>query len=167
LVEEDLFMPSSPVQSTDAYGFLAADSRKVRIEFHPHGQGTQSHDIDLWWLKEVGDRLQTLVALPANWNSHGARRVTVQAVRTALVVLVNVMAANSRMPTIVPTVRGGLQLEWHGGGIDLEIEVDHTGGGAEVAFEDTETEIELDEPLTDFAVIREAMATLTARYPQR
>lgn len=159
-------MPSSPVQSTDAYGFLGADSRQVRIEFRPHGHGrwAQGHDIDLWWLEAVGDRLQTLVDLPANWNSRGARRVTAQAVRTALAVLVNVMAADSRMPTIVPTVRGGLQLEWHGEGIDLEIEIDHPGGGAEVAFEDAETEIEFDEPLTDFSVVRDALATLTARY---
>jgi hypothetical protein len=164
LLEEDMVTPSSPVQSTDAYGFLAADHRHVRIEFRPRTRWGPSHELGLWWLKDVADRLQTLIALPANWNSRGARRVTVQAVRTSLVVLLNVMANDSRLPTIVPTVRGGLQLEWHAGGINLEIEIDHTGGDVEVAFEDMRNEIEWDEPLTDFSVVRDAIATLSARY---
>jgi hypothetical protein len=31
------------------------------------------------------------------------------------------------LPQIVPTVHGGIQLEWHRGGVDLEIEVAATG----------------------------------------
>lgn len=167
LLEEDLVTPSSPVQSTDAYGFLAADHRQVRIEFRSRTKWPLSHDLDLWWLKDVVDRLQALITLPANWNSRGARPVTAQAIRTALVVLANVMSSDSRLPAIVPTVRGGLQLEWHAGEIDLEVEVDHSGGGVEVAFEDMRRGIEWDEPLTDFSVVRDAVTTLTARHTRR
>jgi len=164
LLEEDLVKPSSPVQSTDAYGFLAADHRHVHIELRPRTQRRSGHD--LWWLDEVEERLKTLFALPANWNSRGARPFTAQAVRSGLVVLANVMSREALLPTIVPTVRGGLQLEWHAGGIDLEIRVDHSGG-VEVAFEDTKDETEWDEPLSDFSVVRYAIAALTARQTLR
>ena len=30
-------------------------------------------------------------------------------------------------PALVPTVRGGLQLEWHRQGVDIEVEVDPNG----------------------------------------
>ncbi len=37
------------------------------------------------------------------------------------------MRKNTIAPTVVPTVHGGIQLEWHTRGIDLEIEVSPEG----------------------------------------
>ena len=33
-------------------------------------------------------------------------------------------------PAVVPTVKGGVQLEWHANGLDLEIEISPDSGGS-------------------------------------
>ena len=75
------------------------------------------------WLEAVLHKLQELLYLEADWNSYGAPPITFDAIRTALEVLGEVVPRRAPAPTIVPTVDGGVQLEWHRGGIDLEIEI--------------------------------------------
>ena len=89
-----------------------------------------------------------LVHLPTGWNSYGAKPVANEAVEAAITFLVKAIPASQNVvaPAVVPTVRGGLQLEWHRRGVDLEIEFGPDGSGSWYA-EDRETEETVERPL--------------------
>jgi hypothetical protein len=75
------------------------------------------------WVQHTLDALDALLRLPANWNSYGANPVDPRLAVAAFTLLRD--AAGSREPAapqLVPTTAGGVQLEWHIGGIDLEVE---------------------------------------------
>jgi hypothetical protein len=78
------------------------------------------------WLKPALDQLIPLLSLPEGWNSYRARRIGADVVRRAIEVLAALMPEGVPPPSIVPTVRGGVQLEWHRFGKDLEIEIEPT-----------------------------------------
>lgn len=66
------------------------------------------------------DRLNELASLVQDWDSYGAGPIDRSALRTADAL------------TFVPTPHGGIQIELHAGGIDLEIEITSTGKVDEV-----------------------------------
>ena len=79
------------------------------------------------WLLPTLNSLCEILALPANWDSYGARPIELKAAASALECLDRVMRRDTIAPTAVPTVLGGIQLEWHTRGINLEIEVSPQG----------------------------------------
>jgi hypothetical protein len=81
------------------------------------------------------DRLNALLALPGNWDSYGARPVDPTVAVQAAKILQLTMREETPRPAIVPTTDGGLQVEWHVHGIDLEVEILASGHLA-VSFED-------------------------------
>jgi len=103
------------------------------------------------WVAPTVQGLKELLDLPSDWNSYGARAVAPSHVDAALQVLSRIMRHDTPAPAVVPTNRGGVQLEWHTGGIDLEIETFSTQRLL-VSFEDattgTEWEKEIDGDLT-------------------
>lgn len=74
------------------------------------------------WVEPVIKALADLLTLPVDWDSYGASRIAPSHVGAALDVLQYIMKPETPVPAVVPTNRGGVQLEWHTGGIDLEIE---------------------------------------------
>ena len=74
------------------------------------------------WLVPTVEILCELLSLQENWDSYGAPPVASRNVQTALEVLSDIMRDDTPMPQVIPTSRGGVQLEWHTRGIDLEIE---------------------------------------------
>lgn len=76
------------------------------------------------WLKPVAVRLVEILGLPHNWDSYGAKRIDLSIVEGAVNVLTQ-LPEGRQLPTpiVVPTSEGGLQLEWHRNGIDLEIKL--------------------------------------------
>lgn len=75
------------------------------------------------WFFDVLGRFQELSELPANWDHHGAPPVEAADLAEALKTLSGVMALDTPAPAIVPISGGGLQLEWHRAGLDVEIVV--------------------------------------------
>jgi hypothetical protein len=73
------------------------------------------------WLRPTLESIAPLLKLQAGWDSYGGQPIDQRVVKTAIEVLFSVMADDSPVPAIVPTSSGGLQLEWHRGGSDLEI----------------------------------------------
>ncbi len=67
--------------------------------------------------------LQRLIPLRDDWDSYGARPLRFDAVVGALEVLLSVLLDETPAPIVVPTIGGGVQLEWHRNGVDLEIDV--------------------------------------------
>ncbi len=74
------------------------------------------------WSTQIEEDIQTLLSLPEGWDSHGARHVDPDIAEAAIQLLREVSQLTTPPPAVVPTVRGGIQIEWHTGGIDLEIE---------------------------------------------
>lgn len=52
------------------------------------------------------------------------------AIRSALQLLGRVMSPDSAVPSVVPRFSGGLQLEWHMLGVDLEVEFEPDGASS-------------------------------------
>lgn len=59
--------------------------------------------------------LEELKELPANWDSYGAVTITEAALNTA------------NNLTFVPLSNGGIQIELHTGGVDMELEIHPDG----------------------------------------
>jgi hypothetical protein len=84
------------------------------------------------WLKSAMERLDRLAELGPDWDSYGAGPITAEAIATgrrivSLLSLVSLVAPDLSEPFVCPCNDGGLQLEWHEGGVDVEIYVGHDG----------------------------------------
>ena len=75
------------------------------------------------WITPIFEELCELLDLPPNWDSYGAPQIEKQCVIDALYLLSNTASTSTPKPWVVPTSHGGVQLEWHRGGIDFEIEI--------------------------------------------
>ena len=62
---------------------------------------------------------EALKLLQPDWNSYDASAIDREAIRAAELIAL----ALAHSPQIAPTATGGVQLEWHTEGIDLEIEI--------------------------------------------
>ncbi len=76
------------------------------------------------WLREVEDEMVKLLSLEAGWDSYGALQVDPAQVVSAIALLRRIVnEVDTSRPSVVPTNKGGVQLEWHERGTDLEIEM--------------------------------------------
>jgi hypothetical protein len=65
-----------------------------------------------------------LLELPGGWNSYKAIPIRKENVNCAVELLARLMRVDTPAPNVVPKVRGGVQLEWHTRGVNLEIAID-------------------------------------------
>jgi hypothetical protein len=75
------------------------------------------------WQATVVRSITDLLRLPENWNSYGSQSVRYDTAMFAIVILENIMASGTPIPSVVPTALGGIQFEWHENDIDFEIDV--------------------------------------------
>lgn len=131
---------ASDVFTTRIPGLVAADPPRVVVRVHSAAPPDP--------IVNVIRKASELVRLPTGWNSYGARPVANEAVEAAIAFLVDAIPARPNVvaPAVVPTVRGGLQLEWHRQGVDLEIEFGPDASGSWCA-EDRETAETVEAPL--------------------
>lgn len=81
-----------------------------------------------WWFDEhLNEELNRLFALPAGWDGSSSDEVTIQAVQETVAVLAAIVDETSSPPQFFPLHDGGIQVEWHVGGNDIEIEVNGAG----------------------------------------
>lgn len=102
------------------------------------------------WLEPTAAVLEELLWLDSNWDSYGALPVDVDQAFTVLELLGRVMNNDTPHPQLVPTNRGGVQVEWHRSGIDVEIET-LMPGRLSVSYEDSnrDEESEWEQDLAD------------------
>lgn len=91
-------------------------------------------------------RAQELIGLPSGWDSYGAQRVRREAALHALKVYAVFAREGLPAPSLVPTVSGGVQLEWHLGPVDLEVEIKGQGD-LHLFYEDESKGEIVDEPI--------------------
>jgi hypothetical protein len=82
------------------------------------------------WRRGALARLARIAALENDWDSYGARPISGAVV--ALVEHLLEVSAQPKVPepAVVPTPDGGVQLEWHIRGLDLEVAVAPSAAGA-------------------------------------
>ncbi|HWK25917.1 MAG TPA: hypothetical protein VNS09_05100 [Solirubrobacter sp.] len=102
-------------------------------------------DLAAPWLRDAMDRISDLTALAMNWDSYGARPVEADLALQAVTFLMRVAFEEVPEPSIVPLGDGGIQLEWHVAGIDLEIAFSEEEPGVYFASADQEMESPLNE----------------------
>jgi hypothetical protein len=74
------------------------------------------------WLQPTIRSFLDLLQVPQNWDGYGASQVQEQIVQQALLLLFEVMDNDAPPPSVVPLSDGGVQVEWHRHGRNLEIE---------------------------------------------
>ena len=62
-----------------------------------------------------------LLGLQEGWNSYSAKPIRHGNAVRAVEVLFELLGSRTPPPIVVPTVRGGIQLEWHTKGVDIEV----------------------------------------------
>jgi len=87
------------------------------VEIQASGQMPRS------FLKSV-ENIVDLLGLPRGWNSYAAKSIEPQNAIAAVRLLAQLLEVHSPAPIVVPTVRGGIQLEWHSKGINIEVYID-------------------------------------------
>jgi hypothetical protein len=75
------------------------------------------------WQSEVQQRLLTYAKLPHGWDTYNAPAIGWDAGLFALSVLNDFMRPRTPVPQVVPSTAGGVQLEWHQKGVDLELHI--------------------------------------------
>jgi hypothetical protein len=90
------------------------------------------------WLPWARAYLERLAGLQLDWDSYGGRSPGRGLLSAALCLLPEVCGPRTPRPSITPMSSGHMHLEWHVGGIDLEVEV-VTSTRLEVVFEDRVT----------------------------
>jgi hypothetical protein len=91
------------------------------IIWHDYGQPLPS------WFDPLMQGFIDLLTLAPNWNSYGSGQIDPKLVHDAMNFVASLLGANSPAPRVVPLSSGGLQVEWHRQGIDLEIVFDKDG----------------------------------------
>ena len=110
--------------TTDLTGLVFSTGR-IEMQDVPGGMVIRALGGDLpQWVAPTVKALNRLLRLEDNWDSYGAHPVRLDCVKGALELLVSIMRDETPAPTLVPTNRGAIQIEWHTRGVDLEIEVE-------------------------------------------
>ncbi|HUY27567.1 MAG TPA: hypothetical protein VMV27_09125 [Candidatus Binataceae bacterium] len=102
-------------------GLALVSPEEAAADIGPSSDITTAGKVDLRLLYEKGARL---VQMPENWDSYGARRINIEHVVQALTILEQVMRPGTPIPAMVPTPRGGIQVEWHTHGVDIELTIE-------------------------------------------
>jgi hypothetical protein len=108
----------------------------------------------LEWADEIATRLVAFLDLEPNWDSFGAVPPRWEAVEAAYELLMLISDPTTPTPQVVPTTTGGVQLEWHQSGIDLEVEV-NSAFRFSVLYENSSTgELREEELVADLTPLR-------------
>jgi hypothetical protein len=114
------------------------------------------------WLAIVRRRLQALANLPEGWDGRRAPRVSATSIEIAMQLLGRVMRSGTPIPDFVPTVRGGLQIEWHVPDVDIEFEIVSPARYV-LSVEDRATDTEFDRELhADLAPFAKAVERISS-----
>ena len=127
LADADWDQVGAITTSTDIVAFTASESPRPVIRVEGDEAAFSHAETRSAWFKTTVAELADLLHLPPNWYSYGARPVEERNIAVALELLIRIMQDDTPSPSVVPTTTGGVQLEWHLQGVDLEVEVASPG----------------------------------------
>lgn len=113
------------------------------------------------WLRAAIRRVEDLTALAPGWDGYGAKAIDAGVALQVVSFLLDHAYRTLPEPAIVPLADGGLQIEWHHNGVDLEIAF--SDDEAAVFLEDHQTGLTEERPVDEAsAVFSNVMGRLTA-----
>ena len=95
----------------------AAHEKRAKIRL---AKGVPAADAD--WFPGTLRKFVQLLDLPPDWDGYGARPVDPAVVKGALRLLLELVPTAASVPNVVPSPSGGVQVEWHERGADIELE---------------------------------------------
>ena len=134
-------------------------SEQFSIPFGNEGTFVFDQEPDPWFMPLL-DRICELGLLPLNWDSYGARPIDPGTAIFTVKLLLGILSESAPFPSVVPTIHGGIQLEWHEGGVDLEIDI-RSPSSVDMSIEDGEHDEEFEH--VDFETIQEKLNILRNR----
>jgi len=87
----------------------------------------------------MNEKIAAISRLQPGWDSYGAPAISAKAVEVADSLVRFLHEIGAEEPAVVPTSGGGIQLEWHQGDFDVEINV-RPNGWAAISIEDVSIE---------------------------
>jgi hypothetical protein len=146
---------------------LSEDPRAAAVVYdfndEPTTRGTIEAAEEPRWLAPTVSALTSVLGLPDGWNSYGAPRIQARAAQTAFDLLRSSAQEDSPAPIVVPTAEGGVQLEWHAWGLDVEVDVS-PGEAPQLFFRDRQSnEVHEQELTTNLESLYRALKVLTER----
>jgi hypothetical protein len=100
------------------------------------------------WAVSVTRQLEAVSFLGEDWDGFGAGPIRRDVIKFATHVFEQIMLPNTPAPHVTPMSHGGLMLEWHEHGIELEIEIEKPGH-MWVSFEDSLENIDEEGPVSN------------------
>jgi hypothetical protein len=134
---------SQPVARSLYEARKPAARRVLRVVFGPDIPAERQAMVNL-----AVDQVNELRLLTDGWNGHHAREITEAAAEGAVLAASVVAVGHGARPQVFPLPGGGLQVEWHYAGRDLEIEVE-SDGSLHVLAVDTEERVVIDAEADD------------------
>jgi hypothetical protein len=116
--------------------------------------------INAEWLRPTVNSVIRALSLPRGWDTYDALPISHRSAEGALTFLATVIDPDSAPPAVVPLADGGVQVEWHRGGLDVEIAFS-PNEEPEIYVADQETGNEWD--LTPYSESFEEIQPLLAR----
>jgi hypothetical protein len=101
----------------------SAEPATPKAAAYPNFHGAFNAPPERKWQIEVQSRLLKYVKMQKGWDSYDAPPVGWDTGMFVLSVLNDVMRTRTPIPQVVPSAGGGVQLEWHQKGIDLELHI--------------------------------------------
>jgi hypothetical protein len=77
--------------------------------------------LELEWLDATVKGLGSTLSLARGWDTYDGAPVSTRSVDRALAFLFAFLEPSSPTPSVVPLSDGGVQVEWHRGGLDIEV----------------------------------------------
>lgn len=130
----EVWMPAAAVKATVAASALACvvllpggmNSRPVVDRYVVESEVCVDQDTPSW-MHPIADRIRRFQRLEPGWDSYGAPAVATAAIDRIIDLLESVAIGDTPPPSIAPTSDGGVQVEWHERGFDLELRTDDQG----------------------------------------
>ena len=79
-------------------------------------------EAELRWKSTVDAQLEALQSLESGWDSYHARVIDLRVIERTKTLADRLARPGAPVPSVVPTVNGTVQLEWHTTSFDAEIE---------------------------------------------
>lgn len=114
------------------------------------------------WIRSVADRVEYLRSLRRGWDGYVSAPIQTDSLYFALSILNSVMQSHTPPPFIAPVSGGGLQIEWHEGGLDIELFIPQPlRAELYVEYSDGREPLEL-ELVSEFGPLNKALAEIVA-----
>ena len=117
---------SASAQTIDAY-VLSSDMVFTKGRFRVLAVSSPRRNLEsrLRQIDPILADLGAIAGLEGAWNSCGAKAIENENLAAAVQVMLSCLPEGALLPQVVPTTRGGLQLEWHTETVEIEVYINN------------------------------------------